>query len=164
MVKVTLLRQCYTYTFITVSCSGCFQYPVSSGGGILVALLCVLNGTSQVIQKGVRFKGHFVHITFSKAHIHPVLFCSMLCFAMEILPFSLKKQTFSSHEETWILHDILDTEYKIPASFSENCMGMVSCGVSHGQRYNDKYPHLEKMSIISGLSSSAGGPPGTIKI
>lgn len=41
------------------------------------------------------------------------------CFAMEILPFSLKKQTFSSQEETWILHGILDTQCKIPA-FSQN--------------------------------------------
>ena len=116
MVKVTLLCQCYT--IITGSCGGgCFQYPVSSGKRILVPLLCVYLRVAERhlpshSKKRVRFKGHFVHITFSKAHIQPVLFSSMLCFAMEILPFSLKKQTFSSLEETWILHDILDTEHK----------------------------------------------------
>lgn len=55
---------------------------------------CVwLKGTSQVIQKRLKFKGH-LHITFSNAFIQPALFCSMLCFAVEILPVSLKKQTF----------------------------------------------------------------------
>lgn len=99
-------------------------------------------GASQVIQIRVRFKGHFVHITFSKAHTPPVLFSSMLCFAMEILPFSLKKQTFSSCEGTWILHDILGVIYGV---FSAYYMGMVNSGASrNGQWKNDKYPHQKK--------------------
>lgn len=91
MVKVTLLSA--LCTTITVSCSECFQYPLSSRGGrLLVILLCVYLSVPEK-HLTVRSLGEY-HL--SKAHIHPLLICSM----MEIPPSSLKKQTFSTHEET----------------------------------------------------------------
>lgn len=77
-----------------------------------------------------------------------------------MIPFSPKKQTFSSRQEIQILHEMLDTEYKLQASSSENGMTMVTCG-----------PLMDKNRMImlricqlSVDSSSAGGPPGSIKI
>lgn len=133
MVKVTLLCQCYVYCY---HCLLQWMLPIFSvlwGRDIGHITLCVFKCDWKVLPKSFKKEWDLKVTCAYHLYIQPVLFCSMLCFSMETLPVSLKKQTFSSHEETWILHVLLDTECKTPSSFSEYCMGLVSSGASHGQ-------------------------------
>lgn len=144
MIKLTLLHQCVC-TIITRSCVGGFQYPMSSGGQISVALHCVylcvakkyLPSHSKKRDLKVTCISSFWILLFNW-HYSAQRFASQC----KMLPFTSP----SFPRRIWF--------------------GVVWGGwwVSYGQCWSDKYCHLVKMSIIKRLSSSAAGPPSMINI
>lgn len=79
MVEVTLLCQCYVCYHWHI---GCFQYPVSSGGVLLVILLCVyLSVAEKHLKKRANFKRSLCayHLFKSSHSACIILLNSVLC-------------------------------------------------------------------------------------